>query len=460
MASNLYEVEYAEADTSQPPQQQLQSDFDHFWSQTSHNCSKNSCLTVLEDLQPATAYAIRVRAHSADASSLAIGWSNFSASWHCTTESMPANTPGIPIRVGSLSPSSIALRWEAPAAAAAASAQAGPITFSVQMYQAHNSKWVVLASVPAPTVTATLHGLAPAAAYRLRVVAHSATADTAGEPSTLRTADPGVHLLTVWRVTDFLANERTIDFLGDHDGGSADGVSLFMAGNQNNAGWEPFDIREATLAQYCVAVSAAKPFAPYASCNTQTPGKPPSCACENFSDRKIGHQDNATIVRDCGEKGKCTCSNESLAQSRANVGMQPVYWPWPGAWGWGPTGVDGYPQNIPAGMWYSFPAGAECTSSPDQLLSLQDEETASGVAQQEAVSSSDSSSKCSWARYPDAKVVRGSALIAAGWNTSNSTSVKDYHQWSPAREQVLHNAGLMEDAAKALSGAANRCCGC
>ena len=85
---------------------------------------------------------------------------------------------------------------------------------------------------------------------------------------------------------------------------------------------------------------------------------------------------------------------------------------------------------------------------------------ASGGAQQEAVSSSDSSSKCSWARYPDAKVVRGSALIAAGWNTSNSTSVKDYHQWSPAREQVLHNAGLMQDAAKALSGAANRCCGC
>ena len=30
-------------------------------------------------------------------------------------------------------------------------------------------------------------------------------------------------MLTAWRVTDFLANERTIDFLGDHDAGSADG---------------------------------------------------------------------------------------------------------------------------------------------------------------------------------------------------------------------------------------------
>ena len=100
----------------------------------------------------------------------------------------------------------------------------------------------------------------------------------------------------MYRVTDFLANERTIDFLADHDGGSAAGVSLFMAGNQNNVGWEPFQIQHATLAAYCVAVPKAAAFAPYASCNTRAAGEAPRCACKNYADRQIGHC-NASSVR-------------------------------------------------------------------------------------------------------------------------------------------------------------------
>lgn len=123
-------------------------------------------------------------------------------------------------------------------------------------------------------------------------------------------------------------------------------------------GWEPFDIREATLALYCVSADATVPFAPYASCNTRAAGEPPSCACENYADRQIGHCSAATVARDCkstpdhdsessvdvistyGHHGefsplsrfdnKCTCSNASISLSERYVGAQPVYWPWPG----------------------------------------------------------------------------------------------------------------------------------
>ena len=105
------------------------------------------------------------------------------------------------------------------------------------------------------------------------------------------------------------------------------------------------------------------------------------------------------------------------------------------AWGWAATGVSGYPENQPCGEWYSFPAGAECRAPHPHA-------------------------GCTWTRHPVAKVVRGSSLIAAGWNTSNSTSVANYHEWSPSRSQVDHNAGLMEAAAAALAGGGNRCCGC
>ena len=88
-----------------------------------------------------------------------------------------------------------------------------------------------------------------------------------------------------------------------------------------------------------------------------------------------------------------------------------------GAWGWRNTDADGYPQNIPSGTWYSFPAGGECHGRGGP-----------------------SKGACSWTRQPVAKVVRGAALIAAGWNTSNSTSSPDYHSWSPSQEQVRHNA--------------------
>ena len=100
---------------------------------------------------------------------------------------------------------------------------------------------------------------------------------------------------------------------------------------------------------------------------------------------------------------------------------------------------------MPSGMWYSFPAGAECHPQSDDGY-------ARGIDR--------STGACSWTRHPVAKVVRGAALIAAGWNTSNSTSVPDNHQWSPAREQVQHNAELMDAAAELLRGAGDRCCGC
>eukprot|EP01043_Picozoa_sp_COSAG02_P007192 COSAG02_NODE_212_length_28729_cov_45.980196_3_plen_557_part_00 len=454
--ADLYDVEYATVVAGDYA-------FDRFWSQTTYcdtdGLPTQQCRAMLEDLLPATAYVLRMRAHSAAISSLAIGWSNFSASWSCSTKPLLAHAPGIPVRNGSLSLSAISLRWSA-----ASTVQARRLTGYTVEHHDDDQNWIVLKTVDAPAVGTTLYGLNPATAYTLRIVAHSTAIastgvvlSTAGEPSTLRTANPKQRMLTVWRVTDFLANERTIDYLGDHDGGSADGVSLFMAGNQNNAGWEPFDIREATLALYCVAVDASHGFAPYASCNTRAAGEPPSCACENFADRQIGHQGNISIARDCGAPGQgdtltdgsrkpstCSCSNESLAQSRAYVGSQPVFWPWPGAWQWGPTGADGYPQNIPSGTWYSFPADAECRdpASKDWLEPLWN------------------GSSCSWAAAHLTKVVRGSQLIRAGWNTSNSTSVPDYHSWSPAHEQVLGNAKIMTAAADSLLGAANRCCGC
>lgn len=450
--ADVYDVEFALHDDDM--------DFDRFWSQTTY-CDKvgaaNQCRAVLQDLLPATTYALRVRAHSAAFASLAIGWGNFSAIWRCSTKLSLEHSPGLPVRNGSLSLTTISLSWNA-----ASTAQGHRLTgYTVERHADHG--WIALDTVDAPAVGTTLRGLLPATAYILRVVAHSTpTSDrgivsTPGEPATLRTANPKLRMLTAWRVTDFLANERTIDFLGDHDAGSADGVSLFMAGNQNNVGWEPFDIREATLALYCVAIDASHDFAPYASCNTRAAGEPPTCTCENFADRQIGHQGNASITRDCGSpsskvaygsrvQSTCSCSNESLAQSRAYVGSQPVFWPWPGAWNWGPTGADGYPQNEPSGTWYSFPAGGECRAR-----------TSVGKDWLEPVGER---SSCSWATDPLAKVLRGSQLIKAGWNTSNSTSVPDYHSWSPAHAQVVGNAKIMTAAADALLGAGKRCCGC
>ena len=79
----------------------------------------------------------------------------------------------------------------------------------------------------------TLTGLLPATALELRVSAITRSGSSVlGESTVLRTADPAQRQLEVWRVTDFLANEKTVDFLGDHDGGSALGVSLFMAGSK------------------------------------------------------------------------------------------------------------------------------------------------------------------------------------------------------------------------------------
>ena len=95
---------------------------------------------------------------------------------------------------------------------------------------------------------------------------------------------------------EYLFRDRWLSILADHDGGSAAGVSLFMAGNQNNVGWEPFQIQHATLAAYCVAVPKAAAFAPYASCNTRAAGEAPRCACKNYADRQISHC-NASSVR-------------------------------------------------------------------------------------------------------------------------------------------------------------------
>jgi hypothetical protein len=200
-------------------------EFPRFWSQTSHECTAVEgragaappprCSTTLVDLLPATTYQLRVRAHSAANFSLAIGWSNFSAAWRCTTATTPVHTPGIPVRRGNLSADAISLRWAAPSAASLASRVVS--SYIVESWSAAKQSWSTLATVSVPATAATLSGLSPATAFRLRVVARSASGDVPGEPSVLRTADPAVRMVTAWRVTDFLANERTIDFLGDHD---------------------------------------------------------------------------------------------------------------------------------------------------------------------------------------------------------------------------------------------------
>ena len=206
-AADLFDLEFSEDPT-----------FARSWSQTTPSAS-----IPLADLRPSTAYALRVRAHAAGVGSLAIGWGNFSRVWRCSTAATRPGAPGVPARDGPLATDSVGLRW--------AAASGAPSGYRVEGRAGGSGSWRTLNTTSGGVTSCTLTGLLPATAYQLRVITSSGSS-VPGESTVLRTADAALRQLEVWRVTDFLANEKTVDFLGDHDGGSALGVSLFMAGSK------------------------------------------------------------------------------------------------------------------------------------------------------------------------------------------------------------------------------------
>jgi len=248
----------------------------------------------------------------------------------------------------------------------------------------------------------------------------------ASDPVFLRTTGNGAtKFLQMYRISEHQnANDQEVDFLSNHDSGSAAGDVAFVT-----AAGTHFvqDYNTSVITQYCVEMvnqypDQSKPFADYVSCNGPDalggaawvnphlkmssarvePNMTYTCVCDNLIDRVIGHQN---FTEACGSKpdkghhgGTCNCTAASLARSAERVGRLNIFLPWMCGRDFEHVGDGTCYINIAFGQWFSTPTASQCPEG-EPIGSL-----------------SRNGQPCTWRRGASARIVRGAELLNAGWN--------------------------------------------
>lgn len=240
----------------------------------------------------------------------------------------------------------------------------------------------------------------------------------ASDPVAVRTGGRHTRFVEMYRISEHQdPQDQEVDFLSNHDTGSAAGDVAFVTGSGTH--FTP-DFNTSVITQYCVEMDDV-PYADYVSCNAPTsphiggePNMTYTCVCNNWIDRVIGHQNTTKAcgpvhphptlqeVKSPVTAGRgmptCNCTDASLAGSRRHVGRMAVFLPW--VCGMASNGL--CPINVPFGYWYSTPVESQCKEGAPL-----------GAA-------TDSDLPCTWRRLQTARVLRGAALLLDGWNETHA----------------------------------------
>jgi hypothetical protein len=428
----------------------------------------------VDGLAPSTTYRFRVRASTANEVS---GWQLWApgGGWACSTPAAPAGAPTnvrsdmqAPLPAGSLM-----VAFDAPAGTASGwflvSAQHGANATTVNTTGAR----AVLSGLPANArVMVTVRG---GGAAGTAGGAADATG-TASDPVLLRTRGTGAtRFVAMYRVSERQGPADTgVDFLSNHDTGDDAGVAAFVTADPGHGKFIG-NLSDAVVTQYCVELrplqlqegpgrgasrashagggrgggggggGGAGGYADYLSCNPPDtvasgagagallagggggasatarlqPNATQLCVCRCEADRVIGHD---SFVSACGANSTlqppspypvCNCTASSLARSAAAVGRMGVFLPWMCS-GFPGSGFDGdgtCPLSVPSGQWFSLPAAAQCAEGTGRL-------PAPVAPPQEGAPPPPPPPPCSWRRLPSARLLRGSQLLARGWDAA------------------------------------------
>ena len=209
-----------------------------------------------------------------------------------------------------------------------------------------SDKWT---TAPARTVVASewsveLSGLPSSSMLEVRAIAQllqrgigdTRNAGIPSDPVLYRTADPAVDPLTMLRMSELCTEDCQVDFISNHDSGSAEGDQLFATLMATMPTPNPMGVvfNSSVTTRYCVYRDANRPFANYASCDGPTP-ELYECVCNDMMDHcfgrlpcldpKPGHTRSGGANASCPQCSDCTA--EVLAQSMRFVGRMAIYLP-------------------------------------------------------------------------------------------------------------------------------------
>lgn len=156
------------------------------------------------------------------------------------------------------------------------------------------------------------------------------------DPVLYRTADPAVDPMTMVRMSELCAENCSVDFISNHDSGSAEGDQLFATLMASMPTPNPMGVvfNSSVSSRYCVYRDATRPFANYASCDGPTP-ELYECVCNDMMDHCFGRLPCADPTpgrtKSGGGNASCPqcsdCTAEVLAQSLRFVGRMAIYLP-------------------------------------------------------------------------------------------------------------------------------------
>ena len=258
-----------------------------------------------------------------------------------------------------------------------------------------------------------------------------------------------------------------MDYLLNHDGADAAGSSLLLTGlaqYEHVAGdlalqstWTGGGTTEMVISTFCVealppplpgndTTGGSADFADYQSCNNQPDKSAPTCGCAVAIDRRWGRLPLPTPACHLGplksipcttsgaglSSCTCDCTPQQTATSSAYTGMMPVF------------AIDDE-DAAPIGRWYSHSAASACKES-EQL----------GATRADG-------SRCTWKMQPNARVMRGWQLYAAGLNATGLAAAKVAQcaasgpSCSPLAAQIRQNKAVMEKVLDSAPLAPWRC---
>lgn len=218
----------------------------------------------LTDLRPARAHHFRVR----DWLWRDFRWTPFSAVLTCSTATLRHLQVGGVRTDGEHELRSVGVRWDAPYVNA--SLPNAPFdAYAVELVRVREGSGLAgeraLVHVPASHRRVRVQGLAPDAAYSVRVRAERGGAqggESSGEPAgewsdalLVRTATAGVRQRRVVRVSEFCADWCEPDYLSEHNSADslADVAFLTEMSRLNNTAPIQLNLSQAVLTQYCLS---------------------------------------------------------------------------------------------------------------------------------------------------------------------------------------------------------------
>eukprot|EP01048_Picozoa_sp_COSAG05_P006116 COSAG05_NODE_382_length_10509_cov_8.360519_6_plen_481_part_00 len=406
----------------------------------------------VEDLWPGRKYHVSVRTQSLLGANRST-WSALSPSIGCTTRPLAQTQAHLLPPTGAPTTTSVVVRIGGCEIADPSSV----VGWKLQWRRVQSiGPWVTAPKSPANKRSVRLTGLPAGSALEVRATAlihagraRGASAVRSGVPSDSvvhYTSDLTAEPLSLLRMSELCGDACDIDFLTNHDSGSAEGDQLFATlmasmppGPSNPMG---IAFNSSVTTRYCTHRDVRQPFAQYASCDgargaTDTDNY--VCVCSDMADHCFARapcDDPVPNPRTGAPQCKASCSASTLAASLRSIGRMPVYLPMfempnvmpiPLDWKCPAPPVN---KSTFVGYWYSTPVGGQCD---DGVRTFPKEDG--------------DRDGCTWSRGVEQVFVKGWALLTAGFNVSTRLN----------GAQMKQNAQVMRGLFDKLSP---RCCGC